>query len=609
MPHPRSLARHCLTGLFVAAATVPGCNRSMDELDREVADLIQRRQQATLGEEGVSDANAGRPAYPRAEPDLYQTQPQTNNPPADELPAEPAESAEVDPAAISESYELDPDAEPVELDLPGLLAYSIEHAPEYRAEKERLFLSTLSLIIERHQWGPRFFSTLSTDVAGTPESGDYDTALDIVKDFAVTQRLPYGGSVSVNALVNYTNLLHQSSTSGSAVDTQDASVGASLNLPLLRGAGEVAREDLIQAERNLVYAARDFERFRRSFFVDISNTYFSLLRQKQGIENQRLQIEGLELLAAELNAKVEAGDIAGFEAKDAEAQVLFGRSALARVQDTYASALDSLKLRIGMPVSQPLVITRADIEVPLPALDPAESIQIGQAARLDLQNTADQVVDAKRGVRIARDQLRGDLDLDATVNFNTDSDRDVGGADFELQDSDYRVGLEYGLPLDRRIEQAGYRSALVDLERADRSFRTERDRVALQVRDASREIERSMLVLELQARNVELAEDRLENITIRRRQGRLAEPRRLIEAERDLLDARNGRDEALADLQTSVLNYLLQTGQMRVDAEGRWLAPGGLVQQEAQPEETDPGTPQPDATDPDAPEENAASDE
>ena len=580
-PPIRSHIRRALAGCLLSLLLV-GCYGSMDQLDRDVAELIERRQRMTLGEEGVSDANAGRPRYPESESSLYETQPKTYNPASRDLPtskAEDKDKANID--QIGSDYEVDPDAEQVTLDLPGLLAYSIEHAPEYRSEKEALFLATLSLIIERHEWGPRFFSTLSADVSGTPESGDFNTALDIVKDFSITQRLPYGGTVSVDALVNYTNLLHQSSTSTAAVQTQDTSLGASINLPLLRGAGQVAREDLIQAERDLVYAAREFERFRRSFFVDISNTYFSLLQQQRSIENQERQIEGLNRLSDELNAFLDAGDIAAFEVKDAEAQVLFGRSALARVTDNYASSLDSLKLRIGMPVSTPLVITRADIDVPRPALNPAESIKIGQAARLDLQTTADRVVDAKRDVRIARDQIRGDLDFNASANFNTDTDNNIGGVDFELRDSDYTVGLEYGLPLDRKIERARYRSALVDLERAGRTYRTDRDRVALQVRDASRQIERAELVLMLQSRNVDLAEDRLENVKILRRQGKLKEPRRLIEAEQDLLEARNARDEAQADLQTSVLNYLLQSGQMRVDSEGRWLAPGTLVPAEA----------------------------
>ena len=575
-----------LVALTLSAVLLGGCYGSVTDLDREVSDMIAQRQRLALGHQGVSDARAGLPALSDRSIARYAENPATFNPAAADLPARPTDETDSTEDDTSISIELDP----VDLDLPALLAYSIEHAPEYRSEKEALFLATLSLIIERHAWGPRFFNTLSADVAGTPESGDFDTALDIVNDFTLTQRLPYGGDISVSALVNYTNLLQRASTTTAADDVQDASINASIDLPLLRGAGQVAREDLIQAERDLVYAAREFERFRREFFVDISNTYFGLLRQQQSIANQRQQITGLQRLADEQRARVRAEQLAGFEAADAEAQVLFARSDLADVVDGYASALDSLKLRIGMPVKQQLEIVPMQIQVPTPALDTAESITTGQSARLDLQTLRDEVQDAERGVLVARNQLRGDLGLNASANLRTDGSRDVGGGDFELSDSDYRIGVEYSPPLDRKIELAQYRSALIDLERSERSYRVERDRVGLEVRDAIRAIQRATLTLELQLENVRLAELRLENVQIRsKRPKENIPPRRIIEAEEDLLDARNRRDQAQTDLQTSVLDYLLQTGQMRVNRDGRWLAPGTLVPAQPGPETPVPG--------------------
>lgn len=576
----RACRRVVLLGAL-PAVLLAGCNASVTELDRQVTQMIEDRQRLMLGDEGISDASAGLPAYPARNAALYDEQPATINPKAGDLPTRRTDQAH-EPATLG-SIDMDAGASPVELDLPALLAYAIGQAPEYREEKERLFLATLSLIIERHEWGPRFFNTLSADVSGTPESGDYDTALGLVNDFTVSQRLPYGGTASVAALVNYTNLLQRASTTTTAMQTQDTSLSAAINLPLLRGAGMVAREGLIQAERDLVYVARDFERFRREFFVDISSTYFRLLRQQQSIENQRRQVDGLQALADRQRALFEADQISRFEADDADAQVLFGRSDLAEELDNYQAALDALKLRIGMPVTTELTITRADIDVPNPALDAAKSIRLGQRARLDLQTTADRVDDAKRAVRVARDQLRGDLDLDASIDVKTDSGADTGGIDFDLGDSDYRVGLEYGLPLDRKIERAQYRSSLVDLEQAQRTYRVARDRVALDIRAASRAIRRAKLTLELQEENVRLAKLRLESLQIRvLRPKETIQPRRIIEAEEDLLEARNRRDQARADLQTSVLNYLLETGQMRVNSEGKWLAPGELVREEEQ---------------------------
>jgi outer membrane protein TolC len=66
------------------------------------------------------------------------------------------------------------------------------------------------------------------------------------------------------------------------------------DIPLLRGAGSVAREGLIQAERDLIYQSRSFERSRRTLLVSIARDYFNLLEQQAVIQNQMLQIQGLE---------------------------------------------------------------------------------------------------------------------------------------------------------------------------------------------------------------------------------------------------------------------------------------------------------------------------
>jgi len=545
----------------------------MDRLDAEVDRMIAERQTQAFGEAALDPRRGVARPTDDAGRIVYQRDPLTTNPAADELPVEAAPPAAT-PDLSNPPSVLDAETKAVTLDLEQLLAYAIAHSPDYRSEKESLYLAALGLVVERHLWGPRFFDTVSASVDGTPESGDFDTSLTLVNEFTVTQRLPYGGSVSASALVDYVNLLRESSTSTGPRETQGAELSASLDLPLLRGAGMVAREDLIQSERDLVYAARDFERFRREFFVDIANTYFGLLRQPQTIRNQETQLENLERLAARFEALAEAGKEAYFRAEDAAQQVLFGRSNLLNQREAYSSDLDALKLRIGMPTVQDLVIVPQEIVVPEPKLDQTKSVVAAHLYRLDLQTTRDRVDDAVRGVRVSKNQLLPDLDVDASISVPTDSDKDRGGADFEAADGDYSVGATLGLPLDRKIEFANYRASLIALERSRRSFRVETDRVSLQVRRSIRQIRQAKYNLALQERNVGLAERRAVGVRLRERS---EGPRAVIEAQEDLLDARNRRDLAEAELRQSFLRYLLDTGQLRVDGSGSWLPPGDLV--------------------------------
>lgn len=564
-------------GVLLLWAVIAGC-ADTHGLDREAAALIERRQALSLGEDAPNDPRRvpTTPHVARPSDSDYRLPP-TNNPSVNELPArtdptpgrEPGDEHLVDPPMPKM---LDSEGEAMAMTLEQILAYAIENSREYRDRKEDLFIASLNLLIERHLWGPRFFNETTARFSGTPERGDHDQAFSLLNDFRITQRLPYGGEVSIGALVNFVNMLQNAS--GRTSPTQDTAITFDAVIPLLRGAGMVAREDLIQAERDLVYAARSFERFRREFFVNIAIDYYNLIAQQDQIQNLKRQVEGLEHLARRFEALARAGRSPFFEAEQAAANVLFARNNLSNAEENYAGALDAFKLRIGMPMTQQLVIVPSEVVVPEPLLDTVEAVQTAYQYRLDLQTAADLIDDARRRVAVARNRLLPDLDLFANTTIPTDRQRDIGGLDLSLDDASYSAGVRFGAPLDRRIETIQYRQALIAYDRTQRSFTLERDRVAQQVRSAIRRIRQARFTLELQERNVHLATRRLQGVLL---DVRGQSPREVIEAEEDLLEARNRRDAAVRDLRVSVLQFLLQTGQMRVAPTGQWLAPAQLV--------------------------------
>lgn len=563
-------------GLTLCLGVLTGCrsSESMDRLDLEAQRIIHDQQARSLGP--VAAATETFVPTPDAQPDdvLYAYDPATVNTPAESLDIEAAPPVDRVPYPTILDDGSQPDT--LRLDLEAIIGQAIEFAPDYRREKEELFLTTLSLIVERHEWGPRFFSTVTGQIEGTPEAGDNDTALGLIGSLGVTQRLPYGGTVSATALVDYVRFLEQASTNVDDDETQAADLQFSLDLPLLRGAGRTAAtvETRIQAERDLIYAVRGFERFRREFFVDLSTTYFDLVRRQRQLANQELQLRNFENSSELFVALAEAGREPYFQAERAEQRVLRARNSLIQQQENYVRAIDALKLSIGIDTTRSVEIIAVEIEVPEVLLDTDTSIITALDERLDLQTEGDLVEDAIRDVLIARNQLLPDLDLRADLNVPTDENLTRGGLDFEPSDGDYTVALTLGLPLDRKIENTDYRASLIRLEREKRDYHVERDRVALQVRRAVRAIEQARFILQLQERAVQINERRASQIDINQRS---LGPREVIDVQEDLLDARNDRDEAISDLRISILEYLLATGQMRVGSDGRWLAPGRLI--------------------------------
>lgn len=552
----------------------------MDELDRQVTQMIQQHQFNALGKTNAHDP-ARMPAPPLSpttgQPsDLdFSTSPATTNPDVESLSATRANKEQLDrPVGIAAKDSIT-DVGPIRnFDLEQVLAFAIQHSREYRSEKEELYLAAIDLLTEKHLWGPRFFSDTTAALSGTPERGDHHQAASLVSDLRATHKLPYGGEVSVRALVSFVEQLRAES-GDSTVDTQSAEVEVELTLPLLRGAGKVAREDLIQAHRDLIYGARAFERFRREFLVSIATDYFDLLQESARIANLKSQLKNLNWLQRRITALADAGREPPFEVRRSEQQVLFAKNNLLTANERYDRLLDVFKITIGLATNQKLTLKPITIQVPIPLLNEVNATKTAWTNRLDYQTSNDRVADAKRLVNVARNDLLPDLNLNAGVAIPTTSKRDRAGGQFDAGEGTFDLGLTFSAPLDRRREQLNVRRSLITHERSKRNFKLLQDEISRQVRRAIRQIDLARDTLKIQEQNLEQAQLRRDEVTLRLRS---LGPRDFIEAEEDLLDAQNQRDAAVRDIRVNVLQYLLDTGQMRVGPKGNWQPPTKLIE-------------------------------
>lgn len=433
---------------------------------------------------------------------------------------------------------------------------------EFLSAQEEYLLSAISLLIERHQWGPRFFNDTSASVSASGDDGEFFPALNVVNTLRATRRLPYGGSVEASWVWNATEQLRERATGD--YETSSAIV-LSGNVPLLRGAGLVAQESLIQAERNLVYQARAFERFRRTYLVDIANDYFSLIQTKQSIANQERQLKSLEQFVKGTQARVDAGRLDSFQTSIADNQMKSAISSLASLRESYLLSLERFKVRLGIPLDEVIDVTEQELNIPEPDVAEAASAETALRLRLDLQNARDQLEDTRRGVVNAKDDLLPDLNVDGRVTIPTDPDNTHAGVNFSEGDVSYSLGATFSTPLDRRIERLNLRAAKIGLERATRDYDRQRDDIIVSARSAARNVELARFQLNIAEAQVESNRRRLR---AQKLQEDLLEPQQIVDAENDLLNAENARDQSRTNLRNAVLNYLLQTDQLRVNRDG-----------------------------------------
>ncbi len=564
-----------------------GCSRGMDQIDRRLVSLL-----------GNSAARAGLTSEPRVQPAgdmpsregaLYDTTPPTTNPAAEALAYTELDRGTPGTPEIIEglntrlrNYAMTAGGigadNVMQLSLPDALRLAQRQGREYISAEEDFIFSAIRLLTERHRWGPRLFADSSITVGGDGDEGRFDNAVSVVNTLRATHRLPYGGEAEARWVWNATEQLRSSVT---GQYTQSSALVLGGNIPLLRGAGMVAREDIIQAERNLVYAARDFEGFRRTYFVSIAQDYFRLVQTVNELQNRILQLQSLALFVKQEEALYDAGRRTEFNVNQARDRFVSARSSLASTREQYTLQLDRFKLRLGIPIATPVQLIGARIQIAEPSTTIEAATESALHYRLDLQNRRDRYTDSRRSVLTARNQLLPTLNLSSEVRIPTDPAAREGGLAIDPDEASWEAGLMLSLPLDRRIERLQLRQALIQLERARRDLDEFTDNVVLEARRRVREIDLARFRLELAESQVQINDRRLEEQRLRADE---VDTRERLDAETDSLDSKNRRDQSLTDLRISILDYLNAVGQLRVSPEGNIdPLPGMTVEIEDRP--------------------------
>ncbi|MCW5775624.1 MAG: TolC family protein [Phycisphaeraceae bacterium] len=559
-----------------AVLLAAGCGGGMAKIDRQLAKVVQDRSRAM-----AASAPGVRPPGDYT-PDRGRTSktPATTNPESGELsyvPGVPADSADEELRRVNDRLRRFHEqaagggaGEYIPLTLDRAFEVAQLEGREYRDAEEDYLIAAIRLLIERHRWGPRLFNDSNVSLSGEGDDGRFDNAVRVVNTLRANQRLPYGGQAEARWVWRATQDL-RSSVSGQY--RQSSEIVFDANMPLMRGAGLVAQESLIQSERELVYAARDFEHFRRSHFVSVADDYFRLLQAAARINNQVSQLQSLRLFEEQQRAKFDAGRISQFDLNNATNRVLQAVSTLASLREQFTLQLDRYKVRLGIPVETSVRLSGVSFGLTAPVVDLDEATRAALAFRLDLQNRRDRLLDAQRNVDVARNNLLPDLGVGAQVGIPTDPDAREGGVAFDPDETRYEASMTLSLPLDRQIERLQLRQSLLNRDRQQRSYERFSDDIVVDVRRRVREIDLARFRLELAERQVQINERRLEEQRIR---ADLVDTRTQLDALTDLLNSQNDRDQALTDLRIAVLNYLLASGQLRVRLDGTLEALPGM---------------------------------
>ena len=385
-----------LCGLLLLTIMLVGCTRAYwrRSADNEVYPIVAERSAAagsanerlTLETDPKSrladPTNPDRPPRPPDDPVAAQYMNRPNGMKGAHWPKKHVDW--IEPIGWEETLPWGPNGK-VKLNAEQAFELALLHSREYQAALEQLYLAALSLTLNRFEFQTRWFLTNATDFTSNAPGTDVETSsLSSNSNVGFNRSLAAGGQLVVdfaNSFVLEYNGGNRTSVSSSFV--------VNFVQPLLRNAGRRVRlEQLTQAERDVLYAAREFYRFRKQFWASITTTdggYLSLLLQLQNVRNAQFFLAGQEQNLREHEALLPGGKITTVQVDQAFQAYQQARAALAQAEATLQTSLDAFKIQLGLPPRIPIELDDSVLD-PFVLVDPKldahrEAIDIFQKAR------------------------------------------------------------------------------------------------------------------------------------------------------------------------------------------------------------------------------------
>ncbi len=439
---------------------------------------------------------------------------------------------------------------------------------DYQTQKESLYISALDLTDERYKYALKWFGTIDGTYTDNKSNGD-DVSLETSGGVNKAQLFLDGVIVNTGIAIDWVRFL-----TGDPSTTLGSILSGDVTVPLLgSGAGKDAQESLTQAERDVLYRIRTFNRYRKTFVVSIISDYYRVLRQKDSVSIAEASYKRLIESTKQLKMEVKVGQRAPSEADEAMQKLLSAENSLVTTQQRYEQGLDRFKIRLSLPTDANIILDQneltalEEIGVSQPEYTDAEAIEMALARRLDLANTRDAIEDAARKLELAAEGLGVQLDLIGSSDVSSANTTSSGRLQF--QKGTYSLGLAADLPFDRKTERNDYRKKLITLEQRQRGYDDESDNVKLDVRQAYRDLTETAESYRIQKIGLELAERRVDEQKLLLEYGR-GTMRLLLETEDDLVSAQNDVTSALVDHTIAKMSFFRDVGILQVKPDGMW---------------------------------------
>lgn len=325
------------------------------------------------------------------------------------------------------------------------------------------------------------FASYNTD-ANIDTTKSSETGIDVRK------KLDFGPTITLGPRV--------SRFQGDSVLTEyESEVSLSVELPLLKGFGRVATLDGVN---NAEHAMR---RSRIANYQNATNTALVAIRQFYNIRKQELLIARFEDLArrleghariAQVKEKVDLADT--LDIYRAEIQLKNAQNQREQALEAFSNAEDELKKTMSLPLGTTLKIS-APLDIQPINTKETEAIEIAMANRIELKQGENDITEATRSAKVARNNLLPEVNVVTTYkrfgrneNFSDSNN---------LNEDLWSIALQGRTDLFHHTETSNYQQTLVSIQNSRIILAETRDRIAGETRAQLRRLAKTQEQIKL----------------------------------------------------------------------------------------------------------------
>jgi outer membrane protein len=404
------------------------------------------------------------------------------------------------------------------------------------------------------------FSSSGLDPQSSVSGTDYS---DQTYSSSVNVPLAGGSNLSLDTSA-YTATTNSSLRSGGGTSFTyggaSAGVGLSSPLPVFRDERVLSNGNLQHAEITLQAAELRLQEAKRNIVSTTLADYYEAVRAQRRAGIAQASLQNAEEFYRIARENFQLGKIAEIDAQEAKVSADSARLALRKANSNAATALETLKNYLGLPLAQPLQLSYTPETAKPLQFEEAPLVETASQKRLDLRQLMLAVRSLELTLRQTEAQQRPGVSLVGGYSRSGEA-TSISESFHRLTNPSWNIGISTVFSLSPKADRAAVAEARAALQVAKTDEALHREEIRLEIRRLLREAQDANDNVALMTDTVKTAE---ENLSIRQVQFEhgLIRPIDIMQTEKQLSETQAQALDAAIDFQLAQAQLSLAAGEM-----------------------------------------------